>query len=83
MLYYTKYDCEIYIVNLNDVESNYDVIHIKKTDSEGIREFIEILNKNTNMLAMNNELFERIYEKIEKKNWNILYLKNWQNMKML
>ena len=45
MLYYTKYDSEIYIVNLNDVESNYDFIHIKKTDSEGIREFIEILNK--------------------------------------
>lgn len=30
MLYYTKYDCEIYIVNLNDVESNYDLHTLRK-----------------------------------------------------
>lgn len=49
LLYYTKNDCEIYIVEPNDVESNvksnYDFIHIKKTGSEGMREFIEILNE--------------------------------------
>lgn len=82
MLYYTKYDCEIYIVNLNDVESNYDFIHIKKTGSEGIKEFIENLNKNTNMLAMNNELFERIYEKIEKNLEHIIFeeLSKYENV---
>ena len=45
MLYYTKHDYDIYIVNPNDVELNYDFIHIKKTGSEGIKEFIENLNK--------------------------------------
>ena len=29
-MYYTKDDSKIYIVELNDVESNYDFIHIKK-----------------------------------------------------